>query len=61
MAVDENDRQEYERGREVTENDNFIDRFVKDQHSYLLGSESEHAAYTKGRNGEQFDGDKNDE
>ena len=59
MAVDPKDREAYERDQDAKEDD-FIGRFVKDQGSYLMDSESEREAFNKGLRGEQLDGDKDD-
>ena len=59
MAVDPKDREAYERGQEDSKAD-IISRFIQDQASFLLDSESEREAYNKGRRGEQLDGDKAD-
>ena len=60
MAVSDKDRDEYERGRETSKED-IVTRIVRDFSSRVLDSESEHAAFQKGRDGEQLDEDKKDE
>lgn len=57
MSVDPKDREAYERGRETNEL-NIIERTVRDVASRFIDSDSERSAYEKGRDREQFDGDK---
>ena len=58
--MDDKDREAYERGLEVNEQ-NIVSRFISDRASYLGNSESEKAAYDKARKGEQLDDDKKDD